>query len=298
MSTSAEFPPPTLGDHPERPDGARGPDAPFPWWLGVVGLLCALAVTALASIIVIGLARAAGVDVPVDADSYPPGVTIAITFLQDFAFLAVPFVLAVTVTGKLSRGTFGLRRPPSLGAAAGIIAGTYVGFLVLTAIWTQLLDITQQQQTLDELGTQDSTASLIAVAVLVCVAAPIAEETLFRGLIFTSLRRINVVVAVVVTGLIFGLVHYDGSSASLGYVFPLGCLGAALCVIYYKTGSLLPCILLHALNNSIAFGSGVGWSWQIAPFVVAVLAVQLLLMRWVLGLRPGTGGRLLAARRS
>lgn len=285
-----------LGDHPERPAGARGPDAPFPVWLGILGLVCALAVTALASVIVIGVARAAGVDVPVDADSYPPGVTIAITFLQDAAFLAVPFVLAVTVTGRLSRATFGLRRPPSLAAAAGIIAGTYVGFLVLTGIWTTVLGIDQPQQTLDELGTKDSTGSLIAVAVLVCVAAPIAEEVLFRGLIFTSLRRINVVVAVVVTGAIFGLVHFDGSSASVGYLLPLGCLGAALCVIYYKTGSLLPCIALHALNNSIAFGSGVGWSWQIAPFVVAVLLVQLGLMRWVLSWRPGTGDRFLAGR--
>jgi len=46
-----------------------------------------------------------------------------------------------------------------------------------------------------------------------------------------------------------------------------------------RTGSLYPCIALHALNNSLAFGVSQDWDWQI-PLVMlganAVIAAVLL----------------------
>jgi membrane protease YdiL (CAAX protease family) len=44
--------------------------------------------------------------------------------------------------------------------------------------------------------------------------------------------------------------------------------GALLCVLYHRTGSLLPCIVLHALNNALALG--VSQSWE-APQVIALM---------------------------
>jgi uncharacterized protein len=42
-------------------------------------------------------------------------------------------------------------------------------------------------------------------------------------------------------------------------------LGFVLCLVRWRTGSLYPCIGLHALNNSIAFGVLQDWDWQILP---------------------------------
>ena len=52
---------------------------------------------------------------------------------------------------------------------------------------------------------------------------------------------------------------------------PLAFLGVALCVLYYRTGSLLPCMVLHAFNNSLALGVSQSW-----PFlaVIALMAAS------------------------
>ncbi len=45
--------------------------------------------------------------------------------------------------------------------------------------------------------------------------------------------------------------------------------GALLCLLYHRTGSLLPCMVLHALNNSLALG--VSQSWE--PLQVIALMI-------------------------
>jgi hypothetical protein len=39
-------------------------------------------------------------------------------------------------------------------------------------------------------------------------------------------------------------------------------------LVYQQTGSLFPCMVLHCINNTIAFGVGEKWGWQI-PLVLA-----------------------------
>ena len=119
-----------------------------------------------------------------------------------------------------------------------------------------------------ELGADDSTLALVAVAVLVCVMAPIAEELFFRGFCFTALRRwIGLVPGALLTGLIFGGIH--AGSADAVFLPPLAFLGMALCVLYYRTGSLLPCMVLHAFNNSLALGVSQNWDFLA---VIALMA--------------------------
>ena len=45
-------------------------------------------------------------------------------------------------------------------------------------------------------------------------------------------------------------------------------LGAGLCLLYLRTGSLLPCIGLHALNNAIAFAVTKEMAWPVALVTV------------------------------
>lgn len=83
----------------------------------------------------------------------------------------------------------------------------------------------------------------------IALMGPLLEELLFRGAIQGILQRHypRPWLAIIVASLIFGLVHMNW--AQIPYAFILGMLFGWL---YYRTGSLLPCIAGHVLNNTIA----------------------------------------------
>ncbi|MEW6437742.1 MAG: CPBP family intramembrane glutamic endopeptidase [Pseudomonadota bacterium] len=87
--------------------------------------------------------------------------------------------------------------------------------------------------------------------VMAAIMAPVAEETYFRGWIFTSLRQSwGRWPAIVVSALLFGLAHYESTHLYALAVFPLGLVLAGL---RERTGSAGTSMLFHAANNLIAF---------------------------------------------
>lgn len=85
--------------------------------------------------------------------------------------------------------------------------------------------------------------------VSIVILAPLVEELLFRGSIQGHLLRKwkNPVWAILFSSLIFGAVH--GNPVQIPFAFVLG---TALGWMYYRTGSLLPSILMHFVNNGTA----------------------------------------------
>jgi len=83
----------------------------------------------------------------------------------------------------------------------------------------------------------------------VAVAAPLLEEVLFRGIVLDGfLKNYNPTKAIVWSAVIFGLVHLNP------YQFiPAFLIGLIMGWIYWKTGSLWLCILIHFINNSAGF---------------------------------------------
>jgi membrane protease YdiL (CAAX protease family) len=164
----------------------------------------------------------------------------------------------------------------------GWLAATYLALLGLTAVWLTLMralgvDVSNSSDLPAGLGTEDSTLALAVVGVLVTVVAPIAEEVFFRGFFFTALRNWKgVPAAAIITGIVFGALHIG--SAPAVFLVPLGMFGALLCLLYWRTGSLLPCIAVHAINNSVAYGVSQSWTWQIAPVTIGALATCGLLL--------------------
>ncbi len=94
----------------------------------------------------------------------------------------------------------------------------------------------------------------VAVAILFITAvlfAPVTEELLFRGWIYTSLRfRFGLWTALLVSSALFAVAHYESTHLYALAVFPIG---LALGAIRARTGSVKAGILFHACNNLIAF---------------------------------------------
>lgn len=81
-----------------------------------------------------------------------------------------------------------------------------------------------------------------------CLLAPLAEETLYRGVLFRSLwARLGVTPAAILSSAMFALLHfYDGYGLA-----SVGIFGFACALLYAATGSLTCCIALHMLYNSV-----------------------------------------------
>ncbi len=251
----------------------RSPDMDWPWWTAPLALLGGLVLAAVGGLIVDVPALLFGASLT--ASHVPAGLEIADTVVQDAAFV-IAAVFCAQLGGRTVRAwQFGLR-PTAFWRAVGLVVLTLVGFLLFSLIWAATLH-SEKEKLLEQLGAGESTTLLLASAALTCVIAPICEEFLFRGFIFTALRNWRgTAPAAIITGLIFGGVH-AGSAPAVDLV-PLAALGFGLCLLYRYTGSLYPCIVVHSLNNSLAFGSLEGWGWQIPILMFAALMVIWLLV--------------------
>lgn len=83
------------------------------------------------------------------------------------------------------------------------------------------------------------------------------EELIFRGLLFKGMAKNNVRTAIIVSALTFGIGHIVNllNGKALGetlfqIVFAVA-LGFVLVILFYRTGSLIPCILFHSFNNAL-----------------------------------------------
>jgi hypothetical protein len=232
-------------------------------------LFAGLLLAALGGLIVDVPALAFGVKI--SGSHTPPGLVILNTFVQDVGFVLAAVYFAHLGGRAVRAWQFGLR-PPAMGwrSAAGMILLLLLAFIVLSVIWSAAVH-PSKEKLLEQLGSNEGTGLLVLSAALTCVVAPICEEILFRGYIFTALRNWRgTLPAALITGLMFGAVHV-GSAPALDLV-PLAALGVGLCLLYRRTGSLYPCMVAHSLNNSIAFAALENWSWQVPVLIVGALA--------------------------
>jgi membrane protease YdiL (CAAX protease family) len=119
--------------------------------------------------------------------------------------------------------------------------GAYLAFAI---VYSALILEPEQEDIAESFGP------LPIQVLLIVFAAAIAEEICFRGMLFAGLReRLPKFAAALIAGTVFGLLHaFTGLSA----VPPLIAFGFVLCLLYEKTGSVVPGMILHALNNSVA----------------------------------------------
>jgi membrane protease YdiL (CAAX protease family) len=104
--------------------------------------------------------------------------------------------------------------------------------------------------------------TLCFVVSMCCVG--FIEEVIFRGFLFRAMEKDNLRTAIIVSSLTFGLGHisnlFNGSgrtpaSSAVQIIFAV-LVGLVLVTIFYRGGSLIPCIVFHSVNNALgAFGA-------------------------------------------
>jgi membrane protease YdiL (CAAX protease family) len=263
---------PGARDTADDASSARSASSHWPPWTAPAALLSGVVLAALGGLLVDIPAAALGVNV--SASHLPPGLVIADTFVQDIAFVLTAIFFAQLGARAVSASHFGLRTT-RFGRAVRLIGVTLGVFLLFNVAWASITHA-PREELLKSLGTDEGTALLLLSAALTCVVAPVCEELLFRGFIFTALCNWRGAwPAALITGVAFGAVHV-GSAPAVDLV-PLTVLGVALCWLYRATGSLYPCVAAHSLNNSLAFGSLEDWGWQIPLLMGGALALIALL---------------------
>ncbi len=170
---------------------------------------------------------------------------VFVQFATALGFLLVPMAIA-SWRGASSLGEvlarLGVRRFKP-GAAKWMAAAVGV-YLLFSALYSLLIVEPHQEDIAKGFG------AIPFQIMLIVFAAPISEEFCFRGMLFGGLReKLPRIGAALLSGLIFGGLH---ALTGVTAVPPLIVFGILLALLYEKTGSILPGIILHMLNNAVA----------------------------------------------
>lgn len=92
-----------------------------------------------------------------------------------------------------------------------------------------------------------TTAQVAVIFALVCGVVPIAEEIFFRGFLYGTLRRWGIPLAAALSALLFAAVH-----SQIIHFLPIFLLGVIMAVLFERTRSLIPPVMVHAVNNVVA----------------------------------------------
>lgn len=184
------------------------------------------------------------VDRPPEGGDLSDAANALVQLATALGFLLVPFAIAARrgATVRRAAAQLGLRAfKPS---AVKWMLAAIGAYLLFAIVYTSIFGAPEQKDIADEFGT------VPIQILLIVIAAPISEEVCFRGMLFGGLReRWPRIAAALLSGLIFGGLH---ALTGLSAVPPLIAFGFILALLYERTGSIVPGILLHMLNNSVA----------------------------------------------
>lgn len=133
------------------------------------------------------------------------------------------------------------------------------------------------------------------IAVIIMALAAYVEEIIFRGLLYRAIEKDSVKQAIVISAVTFGAGHIVNlltGQGSLDTLFQMGyaiAIGFAFVMVFYKSGSLIPCIVTHAIinmtskfsNHNISEQAEMFWGYGSFLFIVLVAGGYALYLRKV-----------------
>lgn len=232
-------------------------ERPWRWWLGLVAFVIAFAAVFVLGIVFAIAVEASGGDFQQAVDDNQHWFGLA----QDFLWVGVVLLVPFLAVRSLRPEDLGIKRQ-RFWRSVGIGALCMFAFYLLAGGYSKLLGLDEDSNTLlKDTGFGDSVGRDVAFALLFTVAAPVAEELLFRGVLFRSLRdgflggmgkRSAVALGAIISGVIFGGIHVGGGQDK--FLPVLMVLGILLALAYQWSGTLYVPVAIHAINNALATG--------------------------------------------
>lgn len=241
-------------DAPQRSPDFSTPLPPSPWsgrdLAGALGLL----LLGYAVVIVIVTLIAVSVGDPELDSTAALGVAVA---TLGFSIWLGAIVLMIATKKNLTLEQIGFRRLRGMAMlwplatwVSGIVIVMVYGAAVLALEETTGRDLSRLAEG-NPLPETEAMTDMVwfVLGLSVVVAAPLAEELFFRGLVFRAIQaRWGLALGMVISGLLFALVHFE-----ISVVIPFWGIGMLFAFSYYQSGSLWTPVIAHAIFNGVSF---------------------------------------------
>lgn len=205
-------------------------------------------VVTILSVIVLGIfSKVYNITINDDLNELYALIVTLIWFLLAIRFMKKNKITMKNFIGKMPKKTFIVEIPimyiiSYIGAVGGILVILFgVNSLNPGVLKSVESNITSPPSIL-------SSNFFVTIAFLgTVIAAPIAEEFIFRGILMGRLyNKYGIIKSIIISSFIFFIMHLTVNPVILF-------LGFGLAILDYKYKSLIPSICLHALNNFITF---------------------------------------------
>lgn len=124
--------------------------------------------------------------------------------------------------------------------------------LALLAIGLAITTVWGGSKTQLDLLVESSMAARVATALVAVLTAPLAEELIYRGVLYSALERAaNRAISIVVVSLLFAGVHVLQYSQNIGVILVITLLSFTLTLSRAYSGSLVPPFIIHLVFNGI-----------------------------------------------
>jgi membrane protease YdiL (CAAX protease family) len=185
------------------------------------------------------------------------GVSLVATLFLDLGLFGLAAIFSV---GKYRLRWSALGFRPLVLDRAWVIVATVVGMFVTLEVYIVIVQLIGAEGLLPQSTLEgdvfDNRALVVMAGILAVIAAPVAEETFFRGFLFGGLvKRLGIFGAALASGFLFSLAHAQPTT-----LIPFTFIGMVLAWSYVYTGSIWTNIGAHLVFNLISFSvSLAGW---------------------------------------
>lgn len=185
------------------------------------------------------------------------GTIVSLSIMMSGVILILFSVLLIRLKGG------NVQRYLALNSFSLTIAMAMIGVMLLFMIGSQALTYWLDETPLDFVDPLFQTVSSVwLLLVAMVIIAPIYEELIFRGLLWSAITeqfagQRGTVIASIVTSIIFASIHLQYGIYEVSTIVVLALI---FCYARVKSGSLLLPIVLHILNNGVAMCQ---YLWQV-----------------------------------
>lgn len=189
--------------------------------------------------------------------NYMNGLEPVFLYILNAIVCLLGFSIAGIITTKISKlrldDVIKIKKTNIADTAKFVLAGMGFTFIlnILLAFMNMNLSLFGYTNEMSDYGEIDGIAGNIIYFVSIAIVPAIIEEFLFRGVILGTLRKYHGdVIAIIVSSVLFGFMHGNFLQT------PLTALsGMIMGYLAVKTGSIIPSMILHFVNNSLAVTS-------------------------------------------